>query len=188
MKRLLLTTVLKKSVNLLSWSSRHFFCHPSCVTGQYQAVQAKSVTSHWMVNVWQKLFLFRVLINKLVVLIYLKVFHFHLLLFFAHSGIILTPSFPRTCCSLSPCADAYLLFRQLHVPLAKALFVYGLELLWLTLLQALFPYETEKKGRAAGWFQCGTSEYLWVFSSECKCTIWCGFWRTRQAPEIMAIL
>lgn len=83
-------------------------------------------------------------------MIYLKEFHFHLLLFSARSGVTLTPSFPRTCCSLSSCADAYLLFGQLHVPPASALFVYGLELLWLRLLQALFPYETEKKEEQLG--------------------------------------
>jgi len=58
----------------------------------------------------KRFFLFRVLINQLVVLLHLKEFHFYLVvLFCTHSGLSLIPGFPRTCCSLIPCADACLL-------------------------------------------------------------------------------
>lgn len=60
-----------------------------------------------MVNVGQKVFLFRALINQLVVLFHLKEFNFPLILpFSTHSGFSLIPGFPRACCSQIPRADA----------------------------------------------------------------------------------
>lgn len=102
-----------------------------------------------MVNVRQKVLLFRVLINQLVVLFYLKEFNFHLVLLFStHSGLSLIPGFPRTCCSLIPCADAYLFFWQFHVPPASVLFACGLELLWTNIAPgtiSITAYKTEKR-------------------------------------------
>lgn len=107
-----------------------------------------------MVNVRQKVFLLRVLINQLVVLFYLKEFHFHLVLLFStRSDLSLIPSFPRTCCSLIPCGDAYLLLWQLRVPPASVLFAFGLELLWTNTAPgtiSITAYKIEKREEQLG--------------------------------------